>query len=73
MTDKEKDMVKYEVNKRHKSITPCPYGMLDFYDKVKMVGGRECSACLYCFDIDKKNHLVVCATKTSTTYNVKND
>ena len=65
------DMEKYEVNERHKSITPCPYGMLDFDDKVKMVGSEGCLGCLYCFDIDKKKHLVLCATRTSTTYNIK--
>lgn len=63
-------MIEYEVNKRNRSITPCSYGMLDFDDRIKMVGSMDCEECLYCLDIDKKKHLVLCATKTSTTYNI---
>lgn len=63
-------MIEYEVNERNRSITPCPYGMLGFDDRIKMVGSMDCEGCLYCFDIDKEKHLVNCATETSTTYNI---
>lgn len=63
-------MIEYEVNERHRSITHCPYGMLDFDDRIKMVGSKDCSQCMYCFDIYKKKHLVNCATQISTTYNI---
>lgn len=63
-------MITYEVNEKHRSITPCPEEMLDDDDNIRMVGSRDCEGCLYCFDIHKKKHLVICATKTSTTYNI---
>lgn len=47
-------MIKFEVDERNRSITPCPHGMIDFEDNIRMVGSRDCSGCLYCFDIDRK-------------------
>jgi hypothetical protein len=63
-------MLEYEVNEKHRSITPCPEGMLNDDDNIIMVGSKDCSQCMYCFDIYKKKHLVNCATQISTTYNI---
>ena len=63
-------MIEYEVNEKRKSTTPCPEEMLDDDDNIIMVGSKDCSQCMYCFDIHKKKHLVNCATETSTTYNI---